>query len=146
MLLLAYISDMPFNKKWQNGGACLWTVEGLLSTRPTPSSFKVFNQNKCIICHCWCLVIPLRIIIKMTLLSFEKGQKLTREHCRLLADPSECNSSNRQNTPIHSNCCNFWTTNDAILMFFEKNFQCLCNIVYYMTASTIFHRFGVTEP
>ena len=38
--------------------------------------------------------------------------------CRLRADPSQWNSTNRPNTPIHHNHGNCWT-NDAILMSFK---------------------------
>ena len=53
------------------------------------------------------------------------------------ADPSQCNSTCRQNPPFYQNCCNFWT-NIAILMPFEvKNILTFVNLVYFMTGSNI---------
>ena len=51
------------------------------------------------------------------------------------ADPSLCNSTNRQNIPIEDNHCNFWT----VMQFWYplKNYALNhCIIVYFMTGST----------
>ena len=61
------------------------------------------------------------------------------------ADHSPCNSTNRQNPYIQPSCRTYWI-NDAMLMSFEnRNVLSLCNIVYFMTGSTIPNRFELAE-
>ena len=65
--------------------------------------------------------------------------------CRLRADPSQCKSTKRPNLPIQQNCLNCWT-NIVILMLFEYfYFLKLCDIVYFITGSTISKKIGVAE-
>ena len=66
--------------------------------------------------------------------------------CRRRSELSRCNSSNRQNSPIQQNCCSFWA-NDVVCISFEiYNALSLCDIVYFMTGSTILSRLGLAAP
>ena len=53
------------------------------------------------------------------------------------ADPFQCNSTWGQNPPIQQIGCNFWTTDAVFISRKFVNVLNLCNIVYFMTASTI---------
>ena len=62
----------------------------------------------------------------------KKRKKLRKEQAC-----SRCNSTNRKNQPIQQNRSNFWTSN-AIWM--PSNALKNCNIVYFMTKSTVLNR------
>ena len=62
------------------------------------------------------------------------------------ADPSWCNSTNKQNPPIQQNDHYFWTKTKQIVALCDLESLKDVNIVYFMTGSTIFNHLGVTAP
>ena len=55
------------------------------------------------------------------------------------ADPSRCNSTNRQNPTIQQNCRNFWTSNVIVMPFEIMNLLKKIVTVYFMTERRIFN-------
>ena len=53
------------------------------------------------------------------------------------ADPSQSNSTNRQNPPFQQNRRNSWTTSAIVMPFEILNLLIFPNIVYFMKGSTI---------